>query len=1156
MEWLLILALGVWVYRQGRKIQGLERRLDAADALERMAHRAAEPTPSVSPTVEPPTIVEIAPGPQPDPKPVILRPPPPRPEPVLVERAPQPERVLAPPPAPRVPPRPMPPPRPAPTITRESVSTWLSENGLAWIGGGGLALGGLLLVAYAAQRGLFIPEFRIAMAVLLGGAMLGASEWILRQKPSIAGGRHLLAAAVSAGAGAVTLYGAVCAAHGLYHLIPLGVAAVLAAGISLGLLGLSLRHGEPLALVAIIGAVLTPAFTGLPDWSPLALTAYAVLIGATGFAISALRLWGRAGGATLIGLLLLSTAPLAERQALSAMIIQLLAAVGPFAATLWRRRYRLDNAADPAGLDFRNLPATALILASLSAFGLWFSAPVTMSHLSFAALLSGLLVVLAAVMAVLNVTLPRLFAVPVGVAVLSQLLVMALMARSPAFQGQLPWLYALTALIPAAALWAGLRLPAVERTRLLAIGGVGVAVLASLTWPILRAAHIDFGWVPAAVLAAALFGSADLIARKAEQASTDRGLALWLAAAAEMAFLAVHAAVEPRFEPAAFGLAALALAVAAARLPWRGLAPASVVGGLVAFIAMLRPEFIGATLDGRLPLPVMLAVSVAAAGLLVISAQLIWRGGDETVRNEVEAQRATALLIGLLAVFAALHVLLGGGRTQDGGLLEASLRTVALLSTGLLLVLRQREDDGPITRWRTVVVVSVGLIHGVLLQGLVWNPWWGAGEPATGLPVLNTLILSYLAPAALLTAIAWRRRPADDRWTQAWVLAIPMFAFLWALLTLRHLFHGAEMGHAPIGRIELAMEALLPILTARALVEARLGMDQPQAARLRTCVPALGWIALATLTLVFGLAISPWWGVDIAPLRLTDGVALFGLQAVAIGLAWGVSRREATIGRASLVVAVVLGLSLAAHLIRWMFHGATLSVGAIGRAEGAAYALLALAAARALTSPRLAGRANTGWLVRIAPAFAWLALIVAALVFGVRASPWWGPMIEPLAPVGAAVLLFGVYVAGAVAMLSLRRGETPFDQAALASAVGTLFVLLTLLIRYAFHGADMRAAAGGEGLETWTFSALWAVFGLAVLGLGAGRKDIVLRWAGLVTLMFTAAKVVFFDLARLEGVTRAASFLAVGALFLGGALLARRLNARHAPVVADEAEAP
>lgn len=1002
MEWLVILALGAWIYRQGQKIRTLERRLDAADLAPRMAHQPAAPAPETSAIAEP--MAARPPGLAPDP---VAEP--------LEASAPTPEPVFAPlPAAPSAQPRPAPPP---PRINRESVSTWLSENGLAWIGGGGLALGGLLLVAYAAQRGLFVPELRIAMAVILGAAMLGASEWILRQTPSIAGGRHLLAAAVSAGAGAVTLYGAVCAAHGLYHLIPLGVAAVLAAGISLGLLGLSLRHGEPLALVAVVGAVLTPAFTGLPDWSPLALTAYAGLIGATGFSISALRRWGKAGAATIIGLLLLSGVPVGQHQTLPAVIIQILAAAGPFAATLWRRRFRRDDPGDTAGSDFRGLPALALVLVSLASFGPWFSAPIGTGHLPTAILLSGFLIVLAAAMAIRDMIRPGLFALPVGMTILCQLVAMAIAVRAPAFAAQLPWQHALTALIPAVTLWLALGLPAVERTRVLAIGGIGVAILASLTWPILQAAKIDFGWAPAAILAAALFGAAALIARRVEQASTDRGLALWLAAAAEMAFLATHAAVAPRLEPAAFGLAALALAVAAWRLPWRGLAPASVVGGLIAFIAMLQPDFIGAALAGRLPPATLLAVSAVAAGLLVVSSALIWKGGGESVRNEVEAQRATGLLIVLLALFAALHVVMAGPRDQGGdGLLEASLRTLALLSTGLLLVLRQRPDDGPITRWRTVIVVSLGVAHGVLLQGLVWNPWWGMGQPPAGPPVLNTLLLSYLAPAGLLAAIAWRRRPAEDRWTKAWVLAIPLFALLWALLALRHLFHGAAMGSAPIGR-----------------------------------------------------------------------------------------------------------------------------------AEGAAYAILGLLAARQLSAPSLAGRAGAAWLARVGPAFGWLALIVAGLVFGVRASPWWGPMSQPLAPVGAALLLFGLYGLGAAAMLGLRRADRPFDRTALAVAVGTLFVLLTLLIRYAFHGGDLRAATGNAGLETWTFSALWAVFGLAVLGLGAARKDIVLRWAGLAALLFTAAKVVLFDLARLEGVTRAASFLAVGALFIGGALLARRLNARRRP---------
>ncbi|MDI1364864.1 MAG: DUF2339 domain-containing protein, partial [bacterium] len=462
MEWLLILALAAWVYQQGRTIKALARRLDAADERHRLA-RATVPTPDSTFTPVPERATPLSaeqPGVAPEPStetliPVLSVASAPQPE--AAARAPDPDRIFAPPPEPYQEPRTQ--PKPAPAVTRESISTWLSENGLAWIGGGGLALGGLLLVGYAAQRGFFTPELRLALALILGALMLGASEWILRQKPSIVGGRHLLAAAVSAGAGAVTLYGAVCAAHGLYDLIPLGVAAVLASVISLGLLWLSLRHGEPLALVALVGAVFTPSFTGIADWPPAALTAYAVLIGATGFSIAAARRWAQASSATVIGLLLLSTAPLAQHHVLPAMLIQALASIGPLMGALWRDRFRAGDATDPAGRAFRDLPAWALVLTSLASASLWFAAFNSALHLPVAIAQAALLVILGAILVARDRVKPVLFAAPVGMAIVCQLLVMALMGRWPTFPAQLPWLYALTGLIPAAALWTALRLP-------------------------------------------------------------------------------------------------------------------------------------------------------------------------------------------------------------------------------------------------------------------------------------------------------------------------------------------------------------------------------------------------------------------------------------------------------------------------------------------------------------------------------------------------------------------------------------------------------------------------------------------------------------------------------------------------------------------------
>ena len=86
----------------------------------------------------------------------------------------------------------------------------------------------------------------------------------------------------------------------------------------------------------------------------------------------------------------------------------------------------------------------------------------------------------------------------------------------------------------------------------------------------------------------------------------------------------------------------------------------------------------------------------------------------------------------------------------------------------------------------------------------------------------------------------------------------------------------------------------------------------------------------------------------------------------------------------------------------------------------------------------------------------------------------------------------------------------------------------------------MREPLREASLETWTFSAIWALYGLAALAIGAGRRDLSLRGFGLAVLLGTTAKVFLFDLARLEGVVRAASFLALGAVLLVGALAARR----------------
>jgi uncharacterized membrane protein len=115
-----------------------------------------------------------------------------------------------------------------------------------------------------------------------------------------------------------------------------------------------------------------------------------------------------------------------------------------------------------------------------------------------------------------------------------------------------------------------------------------------------------------------------------------------------------------------------------------------------------------------------------------------------------------------------------------------------------------------------------------------------------------------------------------------------------------------------------------------------------------------------------------------------------------------------------------------------------------------------------------------------------------------------------------------------------------------------LFLLVTLAVRYGFRGLDMHTASAEARIETWAFSAIWAAYGLAVLAFGARRGDVALRWTGLGLLLFTTAKVFLFDMARLDGMIRAASFLAVGALLIVAALAARRFGGLGGPREEEE----
>ena len=773
MEWIFIVALGVWVFVQGRRISALEQR-----AVSRAAEPAAPPEAAPSAAPPPPAPVPIMP----------LQPAAPdvRPAPAAADsRASEPARV-----DPPAPPRAV---RPA-----WSASAWIAENGLAWLGGGALTLGGLFLVVYVAQRGFFTPVMRVLAAAAAGLAMLGASEWIRRQK-NAPGGRHRLAAALAAGAGAATIYGAVWAAHGLYHLLPIEAAAAMITTVSLALLGLAHLHGQPLAVLALAGAFAAPVVTGRDAWSPDALDGYLLALVATGYATTGLRRWGQAGLVTLAGAVVWAMEGLVRGHGLQAALLALGAAAGAALAAKWRGRRSSDPAPWTEGSLFRLQPAIAL------AAGGWILvlAPIEGLHdgLAWIVVVSALLAVIGAAAVSEDMAPPPIYPLLAGASAVS--LAIAIDAIGLPLRGLADGalVFVLAIVIAGAGLAASLRARS-GRAALAGGGALGGAVIASLGWPALNHAHLEPSWALPALTAALMAAGAVFLAGRVEDSAKDAGLGLWIAGTAELLFLTVFASTPHQFAPAVQAFAALALTLLAARMPWRGLVGASLAGGFVAFASLLRPAFLDDVLGGKLhPLALAAVAGVGAVQLHLGARVLRWR---EQGGRDAEGLDTWALLVALLGAFLLIHIwAAGGGQTRHlGELIEGGLRTDVILAAGLLLAFRATDGDGPVARWRLVATVGAGVLHGVLWQLLGANPWWGFGDPPVGPLVFNTLALTYLAPAVLLALTVRRGLGGNPIWSRLAAGFAFLFALVWALLEIRYDFHGRALATSPLERAE------------------------------------------------------------------------------------------------------------------------------------------------------------------------------------------------------------------------------------------------------------------------------------------------------------------------------------------------------------------
>ena len=136
----------------------------------------------------------------------------------------------------------------------------LGTRWAVWVGGLALALGGLLLVRYSIEQGMFGPGVRVALGALFALALIAAGEWFRRTEPRLP--VEAIPAAhvpsILTAAGTASAFGTVYAAHALYGFIGPAAAFVLLGIIGIATMLAAALHGPALAGLGLAGSLIVP----------------------------------------------------------------------------------------------------------------------------------------------------------------------------------------------------------------------------------------------------------------------------------------------------------------------------------------------------------------------------------------------------------------------------------------------------------------------------------------------------------------------------------------------------------------------------------------------------------------------------------------------------------------------------------------------------------------------------------------------------------------------------------------------------------------------------------------------------------------------------------------------------------------------------------
>ncbi|MBZ9767155.1 DUF2339 domain-containing protein [Mesorhizobium sp. CA6] len=780
----------------------------------------------------------------------------------------------------------------APKAARQTdVETALGTRWAVWVGGIALALGGLFLIRYTIEAGIFGPGVRLAMAGILGLVLIAGAEFIRRTgfRVPVQGAAGAYIPAILTGAGAFILFGTVYAAHAIYGFIGPATAFALLGVIGVATIGASLLHGLALAGIGLVGAMVTPALVASEAPNPWALFVYLAIVLAATAAIARIRDWRALVAAAFAGtgvwtILYMVDAPQVNLAAVLFISLATLAVL----AFVWLGLFLVTGRDDTArGFDWPSILPGFFI--ALSALGL----SVDPAFAGAGDALHGaiLLAALVAVALYRPRALPLVFAAGIATVMIylgiippatigPNALDVGLDAQPLASSDVLTFRIgvALGMIFLAAGFWAARRFAAAAplRAACWAAWGVIAPLVVLLTlWLTFGDIDRDLGYaLPALLLALAFAAGGEWIAR-AEEPPLAGGPAVSFAlgGAGVAGLLMLHMAFGSGWTTVLLGAAAIVPALATRWrsypvLGWIAVGAAVAVLGRVAF----DPAIVGAASLARTPVLNWLLPGYGVPALAFGFAA--WQLARTTNGRPRLAMEAASALFALLTIAMLVRHAMHGGVIDTGTvpLAEQAIYTLIALGAGAILVAIDMRSPSSVLRYgsMTAGVVSAGLIavqHFVVLNPLLTD------ESTGTVPVFNLLFLAYLLPAGAAGALALYVRDKRPRWYAAMLALIAaLLAFAYATLSVRRLFKGEFIAlWSGLGQLETYTYSALWLVIGVALLTAGVRLKSQV---LRIASAAL--IAVAVLK-VFLFDMSELEGV----LR---ALSFIGLGAVLIGI--------------------------------------------------------------------------------------------------------------------------------------------------------------------------------------------------------------------------------------------------------------------------------